>query len=184
MERDTQSAVILGAAGDPVREPTRSANQSPLPSLERGEGARGMKRLVCQRPISPNGESLLALPKSNQKASPCTPLHPAVLATGGMRQRHTKASLTLRTVCADDASTTARCSASRRGLKGQLVGPQLFGEILISCGHKAVNGYLSTLSLFGDLAHIKWVFQEKVECSLDASIQPTQTEHLRSGIED
>ncbi len=70
--------------------------------------------------ISPEGESLLALPKSDQKASPCTPLHPAVLATGGMRQRHTKASLALHTVCADDASTTARYSAPRRGLKGRL----------------------------------------------------------------
>ncbi len=77
-----------------------------------------MMWFVGHRPISPSGESLLALPKSNQKASPCTPLHPPVLATGGMRQRHTKASLALRTVCADDASTTARCSAPRRGLKG------------------------------------------------------------------
>jgi hypothetical protein len=37
-----------------------------------------------------------------------------------MRQRHTKASLTLRTVCADDASTTARCCAPRRGEKGRI----------------------------------------------------------------
>ena len=58
-------------------------------------------------------------PKATKNASPCTPLNPPVLATRGMRQRHTKASLTLRTVCADDASTTARCSAPRRGLKGQ-----------------------------------------------------------------
>jgi Domain of unknown function (DUF4062) len=39
-------------------------------------------------------------PKVTKNASPCTPLLPPVLATGGMRQRHTKASLTLRTVCA------------------------------------------------------------------------------------
>ena len=58
-------------------------------------------------------------PKVTKSASPCTPLLPPVLATGGTRQRHTKASLTLRTVCADDTSTTAHCSAPRRGLKGR-----------------------------------------------------------------
>ena len=61
------------------------------------------------------GELLLALPKSNQKASPCCPPYPPVLALCGTRQRHTKASLTLRTVCADDASTTAQHSALRGG---------------------------------------------------------------------
>ena len=39
-------------------------------------------------------------PKVTKNACPCTPLLPPVLATGGMRQRHTKASLSLRTVCA------------------------------------------------------------------------------------
>ena len=57
--------------------------------------------------------------KSNQKRLPHTPLHPPVLATDGMRQWHTKASLTLRRVCADDASTTARYSAPQRELKGR-----------------------------------------------------------------
>ena len=57
--------------------------------------------------------------KVGKEASPCPPLNPAVLATGGMRQCHTNASLTLRRVCADDASTTARYSAPRRGLKGR-----------------------------------------------------------------
>ena len=72
------------------------------------------------RSMAARGQSLLAIaPKVTKSASPRTPLLPPVLATGGMRQRHTKASLTLRTVCADDASTTARCSAPRRGLKGQ-----------------------------------------------------------------
>ena len=71
--------------------------------------------------MAARGQSLFAIAqKVTKNACPCTPLHPAVLATGGMRQRHTKASLTLRTVCADDASTTARCSAPRRGLKGRI----------------------------------------------------------------
>jgi hypothetical protein len=71
------------------------------------------------------GELLLALPKSNQKASPCCPPYPPVLALYvnecGTRQRHTKALLTLRTVCADDASTTAQRSALRGGQKGRWV---------------------------------------------------------------
>ena len=71
------------------------------------------------RSMAARGQSLLAIaPKVTKSASPRTPLLPPVLATGGMRQRHTKASLTLRTVCADDASTTARRSAPRRGPKG------------------------------------------------------------------
>ena len=76
-------------------------------------------RLRRSRSMAARGQSLFAVAqKVTKNACPCTPLHPAVLATRGMRQRHTKASLTLRTVCADDASTTARCSAPRRGLKG------------------------------------------------------------------
>jgi len=51
--------------------------------------------------MAARGQSLLAIaPKVTKNASPCTPLLPPVLATGGMRQRHTKASLTLRTACA------------------------------------------------------------------------------------
>jgi hypothetical protein len=120
------------------------------------------------RSIAARGQSLLALPKSNQEASPCTPLHPAVLATSGTRQRHTKASLTLRTVCADDASTTARCSAPRRGLKGRFVGQQLFDEILAEYGLISTNANLSTIDGISDLAHIEWAFQGKAACSPDA----------------
>ena len=126
-----------------------------------------MMWFVGHRPISPSGESLLALPKSNQKASPCTPLHPPVLATGGMRQRHTKASLALRTVCADDASTTARCSAPRRGLKGRLNRKQLFAESLISLGLRLTNRHLSTSGIFRAFVLIQWSFQEKAACSLE-----------------
>ena len=51
--------------------------------------------------MAARGQSLFAIAqKVTKNACPCTPLHPPVLATGGMRQRHTKASLTLRTVCA------------------------------------------------------------------------------------
>ncbi len=77
-----------------------------------------MSRSVCHRLISPEGESLLALPKSNQKASPYCPPDPPVLALCGTRQRHTNASLSLRRVCADDASTTAQRCALRGGQKG------------------------------------------------------------------
>ena len=132
-----------------------------------------MMWFVGHRSISPSGESLLALPKSNQKASPCTPLLPPVLPVhtkaGGTRQRHTKASLSLRTVCADDASTTARCSAPRRGLKGRLVRKQLCGESLASYGLERVNRYLSILGFFCDLALIEWAFQEKADKSRDAA---------------
>ncbi len=78
-----------------------------------------MSGSVCHRFISPEGESLLALPKSNQKASPYCPPDPAVLALCGTRQRHTNASLSLRRVCADDASTTAQHCALRGGQKGR-----------------------------------------------------------------
>ena len=114
------TAVILGAAGNPVRKP-REAQISPL-SLEGrglGRGDDGMSIPVCHGLISPNGESLLALPKSNQKASPYCPPDPPVLALCGMRQRHTNASLSLRRVCADDASTTAQHCALRGGQKGR-----------------------------------------------------------------
>ena len=121
--------------------------------------------------FSPEGESLLALPKSNQKAGACTPLHPPVLATGGTRPRHTKASLSLRTVCADDASTSARCSAPRRGLKGRLASKQLFVESLIAFGLRALNCRLSTSGVVTDLAHIKQGFQGKAACKSDANIR-------------
>ena len=76
-------------------------------------------RPLPSRSMAARGQLLFAIAqKVTKNACPCTPLHPAVLATGGMRQRHTKASLSLRTMCADDASMTARCSAPRRGLKG------------------------------------------------------------------
>ena len=76
--------------------------------------------MPTSRSMAARGQSLFAIAqKVTKNACPCTPLHPAVLATGGMRQRHTKASLSLRKVCADDASTTARYSAPRRGLKGR-----------------------------------------------------------------
>ena len=51
--------------------------------------------------MATRGQSLLPIAaKVTKSASPCTPLHPPVLATGGMRQRHTNASLSLRRVCA------------------------------------------------------------------------------------
>ena len=139
-----------------------------------------MMWFVAHGSVSPNGESLLALPKSNQKASPSTPLLPPVLATGGTRRRHTKASLSLRTVCADDASTTARCSAPRRGLKGRLVRKQLFGEGLDLCWRRPINGHLSTLGFFYGLAHIKWAFLEKAACSHEGAKRIPGSRDVRS----
>ena len=73
------------------------------------------------RSMAARGQSLLAVaPKVTKSASPCCPPYPPVLALCGTRQGHTKASLTLRTVCADDASTTAQRSARRVGQKGRL----------------------------------------------------------------
>ena len=50
-----------------------------------------MSERIRLRLISPEGESLLALPKSNQKASPYCPPDPPVLALCGMLQRPTNA---------------------------------------------------------------------------------------------
>ena len=76
-----------------------------------------MKFALCnQRAQWPRGAShfLCFAKESNQrKATPTIRLFPAVLAFRGTRQRHTNASLTLRRVCADDASTTAKRSAPR-----------------------------------------------------------------------
>ena len=60
--------------------------------------------------------------KVGKEASPCTPLHPPVLATGGMRQRHTIASLSLRRVCARGRiydRPLLRSSARAEGAFGQ-----------------------------------------------------------------
>jgi hypothetical protein len=99
--------------------------------------------------------------KVGKKASPCTPLLPPVLA-GGMRQRRTLASLALRTVCADDASTTARCCAPRRGLKGQLVRNQLFSESLITYELRCVKRHLSIYGLLVLACLINGRFSEKL----------------------
>jgi hypothetical protein len=52
---------------------------------ERSEHLGWVNGVVCHGFVSPFGELLLALPKSNQKASPEPRLFPAVLATGGTR---------------------------------------------------------------------------------------------------
>ena len=79
--------------------------------------AMEMRSRACHRLISPEGELLLALPKSNQKAGPAARLifqcSRFYVNECGMRQRHTNASLSLRRVCADDAFTTAQRSALR-----------------------------------------------------------------------
>ena len=80
-----------------------------------------MTRLPPSRSMAARGQSLFAIAqKVTKNASPCTPLHPAVLATGGRHWtshgRDTYASPIVR--CS--AATTARCSAPRRGLKGRI----------------------------------------------------------------
>ena len=137
-----------------------------------------MVALATKSGLGPTADLLFGIAqKVGKKASPCTPLHPAVRTTGGMRQRHTKASLALRTVCADDASTTARCSAPRRGLMGRLVRQQLFGSSIASYGHRYINRHLSTLRVFDDLARIEWAFQQNVARSPDARIRGTRARH-------
>jgi len=120
------------------------------------------------RSMVARGQSLLALPKSNPKASPCTPLLPPVLATCGRRTNRPMAR-DPRAVGSWCDAWTARCSAPRRGLKGRLTKQQLFAESLIEYGLKAKNRRLSTFSNFPCLAHIQWTFQEKAVCSPDAS---------------
>ena len=69
--------------------------------------------------------------KVSKEASRCCSPDPPVLSLCGTRQRHTKASLTLRRVCADDASTIAQHCALRGGQKGQLrrAQPRSFGLV-------------------------------------------------------
>jgi hypothetical protein len=177
MQRDTLSAVILGAAGDPVPDPREAPFLSPLPSRERAR-VRGSyfpfvvslsnhERMPPARSMAARGQSLLALPKSNQKASPCTPLLPPVLATGGRRTNRPMARYP-RAVGSWCDATTARCSAPRRGLKGRLERRQLFSESLIACGLRPINRHLSIYGIFGHGALIQWDFQRKAACSPDA----------------
>jgi hypothetical protein len=66
-----------------------------------------MVRMPPARSMAARGQSLLAVaPKVTKNACPCCPPFPPVLALCGTRQRHTKASLTLRTVCGDDTGFT------------------------------------------------------------------------------
>ena len=81
----------------------------------------GTWRLQPARSMAARGQSLLPIAaKVTKSACPCTPLHPAVLATGGRpwtpHGRDAYASPIVR--CS--AATTARCSAPRRGLKGRM----------------------------------------------------------------
>ena len=82
--------------------------------------------------ISPDGDLLFGIAqKVGKKASPYARMFPPVLALCGTRQRHTKASLSLRTVCADDASTTAQHSALRGGHKRRFGATQLCRESIV-----------------------------------------------------
>ena len=73
------------------------------------------ERLPPARSMAARGQSLLPIAvKVTKNACPCTPLHPAVLATGGRHRtshgRDAHASPKVR--CS--AATSARCSAPRR----------------------------------------------------------------------
>ena len=158
MQRDTSSAVILAKA---ATQCVTGAKRHFLPSPRVGEGqGEGMVALATKSGLGPTADLLFGIAqKVGKKASPCTPLLPPALATGGMRQRHTNASLSLRTVCSDDASTTARCSAPRRGLKGRLVGQQLFVESLIPYGQGPTKRCASTFVVFASYPHMRWALQ-------------------------
>ena len=90
---------------------------------ERSEGSDEMSfDLCCERALWPRGAShVFAIAKKVTKnACPCYPHHPPVLATSGMRQRHTNASLTLRTVFARgriDDRPLLRSSARAEGAR-------------------------------------------------------------------
>ena len=73
-------------SGDPVRGGTRSANQRFALSPSKGL-LNEITRLPPSRSMAARGQSLFAVAqKVTKNASPCTPLVPAVLATGGMRR--------------------------------------------------------------------------------------------------
>ena len=91
----------------------------PLPSRERGR-SRSNDGCVChRRALAARGSYLSCFAKKGnpKKATPTIRLFPVALAFRGMphlpTSRHTKASLSLRRVCADDASWTAKHSAPR-----------------------------------------------------------------------
>ena len=102
------------------------------------------ERMPPTRSVAARGQSLLAIaPKVTKNSSPCTPLHPAVLATIGMRQRHTKASLTLRTVCARGRiydRPLLRSSARLKGLFDRNLIAARFGLQEPECEHPGCVG--------------------------------------------
>ena len=122
---------------NPVRTQREAQKQSPLPSRERArvrglpspfalslsKGLMKWGTTVDRRPparsVAARGHLLSGIAqKVGKEASPYCPPDPPVLALCGMRQRHTNASLALRRVCADDASTTAQHCALRSGQMG------------------------------------------------------------------
>ena len=126
-----------------------------------------MVALATKSGLGPTADLLFGIAqKVGKKASPCIPLLPPVLATCGMRIA-TIGAIRSR-MCADDASTTARCSAPRRGLKGRLESKQLSAENLIACGLMPLNKHLSIYGLFGHGALIQRAFQRKAASSPDA----------------
>ena len=81
--------------------------------------------MPTSRSMAARGQSLLAFaPKVTKSACPCTPLHPAVLATGGRHWTSHGHDACASSIVRCSAATTARCSAPRRGLKGRF-GPML-----------------------------------------------------------
>jgi hypothetical protein len=77
-------------------------------------------RIPPARSMAARGQSLLPVAAEVTKsASPCTPLYPPVLATGGTKTNRPKVALTRNQWAHGFSSWTARCSAPRRGLKGR-----------------------------------------------------------------
>ena len=71
------------------------------------------------RSMAARGQSLFAFAqKVTKNACPCTPLFPAVLATGGRHWTSHGRDAYASPIVRCSAATTARCSAARRGLKG------------------------------------------------------------------
>ena len=134
--------------------------------------------------MAARGQSLLPVAaKVTKSACPAARCFLRCSQRAGCVGRHTKTSLTLRKVCVDDASTTARCSAPRRGLKEHFVRHQLCGESQASYGYRPIYAQLSTLCFFTGLARIKWAFQEKAACNPEyASLLPGHRDVYSSGI--
>ena len=142
---------------------------SPLPLRERVR-VRGwwneVQRWIArhQRALWPRGASHFCQSRQKQPKAlaPAARLFPPVLALRGTRQRRTFASLSLRRVCADDASTTAQHCALWGGQRGGSGAKQLCSVRRLLPQLQASDSlfFLSSKRYCqeGDTSHPRWIW--------------------------